>query len=153
MPGGRRQPAWERLSTTTLENSTTAGATGMTRKYAAPEVIAGEPRNSSSDVFSLGCVFIEMASALRPDVIKWDETQSFATSMPGIRDQLRYQIVTFEPLFVILFHAIREMTRENAATRADADHLMRYLTSHPAFYCDECKLLDVSPAVQSTWYM
>lgn len=40
--------------------STTSGPTSVTARYAAPEVLAGCSRNSSSDVWSLGCVFAEM---------------------------------------------------------------------------------------------
>jgi serine/threonine protein kinase len=48
-----------------LGHSTTLGPTGMTPQYGAPEVAACEPRNSSSDVWSLGCVFIEMWALLK----------------------------------------------------------------------------------------
>jgi serine/threonine protein kinase len=47
-----------------FENSTTNEITAMTRRYASPELINGLPRNSSSDVFSLGCVFVEMLAAM-----------------------------------------------------------------------------------------
>jgi serine/threonine protein kinase len=44
-------------------NSTTEGlAYGHTRAYCAPEVIKNDTRNRSSDVFSLGCVLMEMAA-------------------------------------------------------------------------------------------
>ncbi|KAL8716278.1 MAG: hypothetical protein Q9220_000183 [cf. Caloplaca sp. 1 TL-2023] len=38
----------------------------MTRKYASPEIMRGkkQPRDDPSDVFSLGCVFLEMASLI-----------------------------------------------------------------------------------------
>jgi serine/threonine protein kinase len=42
----------------------TDGATAFTRKYAAPEVAQGTQRDLSVDVFSLGCVFLEMFAAL-----------------------------------------------------------------------------------------
>jgi serine/threonine protein kinase len=41
--------------------ATTTGRPGpITSLYAAPEVIAYERRNESSDIWSLGCVFLEM---------------------------------------------------------------------------------------------
>ena len=44
-------------------NSTTEGlAYGHTRAYCAPEVIKNDNRNRSSDVFSLGCVLMEMVA-------------------------------------------------------------------------------------------
>lgn len=46
-------------------HSTTQGPTGLTPRYSAPEVAAWEPRNSSSDTWSLGCVFLEMLCMLK----------------------------------------------------------------------------------------
>ncbi|KAF2819627.1 kinase-like protein [Ophiobolus disseminans] len=46
-------------------HSTTQGPTGLTPRYCAPDVVAWEPRNSSSDVWSLGCVFLEMWAVLK----------------------------------------------------------------------------------------
>jgi serine/threonine protein kinase len=50
--------------------STTIGPTALTPRYAAPEVAASEPRNSSSDIWSLGCVFLEIWTALKGAPIK-----------------------------------------------------------------------------------
>ncbi|EKG22289.1 hypothetical protein MPH_00356 [Macrophomina phaseolina MS6] len=48
-----------------MDSSTTAGTPeGFTRRYAAPEVLRDDKRNSSSDIFSLGCVFLELATYL-----------------------------------------------------------------------------------------
>jgi serine/threonine protein kinase len=41
-------------------HSTTTGPTTKTPRYCAPEVADFAPRNSSSDIWSLGCVFLEM---------------------------------------------------------------------------------------------
>lgn len=44
-----------------LGKSTTTGDIGpISKPYAAPEVVAQEPRNSSSDIWSLGCVYLDM---------------------------------------------------------------------------------------------
>jgi ankyrin repeat protein len=48
-----------------VSRSETEGPTGRTLKYCAPEVAACGPRNSSSDIWSLGCVFLEMATTLK----------------------------------------------------------------------------------------
>jgi hypothetical protein len=46
--------------------STTVGmVNGMTPKYCAPEVANHEPRNTSSDIWSLGVVFLEMVTVLK----------------------------------------------------------------------------------------
>jgi len=51
---------WENLS-----RSTTTADSGKTWLYAAPEVAHYEKRNSAADVWSLGCVFIEMITVLK----------------------------------------------------------------------------------------
>ena len=38
---------------------------GLTFSYCAPEVITQQERNSSSDIWSLGCVFLEMCTILK----------------------------------------------------------------------------------------
>ncbi len=46
-------------------NTTVSRVNMMTQKYCAPEVASFEPRNTSSDIWSLGLVFLEMAAALK----------------------------------------------------------------------------------------
>jgi serine/threonine protein kinase len=46
------------------QHSTTSGYTLKTPKYCAPEVANYCPRNSSSDMWSLGCVFLEIWTVL-----------------------------------------------------------------------------------------
>ncbi|KAK8043504.1 hypothetical protein PG993_005934 [Apiospora rasikravindrae] len=41
------------------------GRLGQTQIYAAPEVIRVEPRNEAADIWSLGCVFFEMATVIK----------------------------------------------------------------------------------------
>ncbi len=51
---------------TDADGSTTVGmANGMTPRYCAPEVADHEPRNRSSDIWSLGIVFLEMTAVLK----------------------------------------------------------------------------------------
>jgi tetratricopeptide (TPR) repeat protein len=51
---------------TDKDGSTTASmVNGMTPRYCAPEVANYEPRNTSSDIWSLGVVFLEMTAVLK----------------------------------------------------------------------------------------
>ncbi|KAJ9655425.1 hypothetical protein H2201_008810 [Coniosporium apollinis] len=45
--------------------STTSGTTALSPRYCAPEVAAHSTRNASSDIWSLGCVYLEMAAVLK----------------------------------------------------------------------------------------
>ncbi|KAJ5383095.1 hypothetical protein N7517_001006 [Penicillium concentricum] len=52
--------------------STTVGMVNYsTARYCAPEVALSEPRNTSSDIWSLGVVFLEMIVVLKGRTIKW----------------------------------------------------------------------------------
>ncbi|CAI7595765.1 unnamed protein product [Penicillium crustosum] len=52
--------------------STTVGTVNfMTARYCAPEVALWEPRNTSSDIWSLGVVFLEMIVVLKGRTIDW----------------------------------------------------------------------------------
>jgi hypothetical protein len=51
------------------QHSTTSGITIRTPKYCAPEVANFCPRNSSSDIWSLGCVFLEIWTVLNAETV------------------------------------------------------------------------------------
>ena len=53
------------LDWNTLTRSTTTEDTGKSWVYCAPEVANNQKRNSSSDIWSLGCVFFEMCTVLK----------------------------------------------------------------------------------------
>ncbi|KAF2679632.1 kinase-like protein [Lentithecium fluviatile CBS 122367] len=54
------------LEWTESENGTTEGVSfSFTRRYAAPEVFRDGKRNSKTDIWSLGCVFLEIVSAIK----------------------------------------------------------------------------------------
>lgn len=57
------------LDWTELGHSTTCGPTLTTPRYCSPEVANHSPRNSSSDVWSLGCVFLEIWTVLRGQTV------------------------------------------------------------------------------------
>lgn len=58
------------LDWTDLDHSTTQNTrTGWTPGYCAPEVVNCEPRNSSADIWSLACVFFEMATVLKKQTL------------------------------------------------------------------------------------
>ncbi|KAI9765695.1 MAG: hypothetical protein M1839_005400 [Geoglossum umbratile] len=53
---------WTDRGHSTTSNTLT---TAITRAYCSPEVFNSDRRNSSSDIYSLGCVFLEMTTVLR----------------------------------------------------------------------------------------
>ncbi|KAH7121370.1 Hsp70 protein-domain-containing protein [Dactylonectria macrodidyma] len=55
---------WENLT-----RGTTTADSGKTLVYASPEVVRVEARNESADVWSLGCVFLEMATVIKGETV------------------------------------------------------------------------------------
>jgi serine/threonine protein kinase len=75
------------FNSTGFSRSTTVGRPSfLTPRYCAPEVLEHEDRNSRSDVFSLGCVFFDMLSALTRK--HHDEIESFATTIETMHAQI-----------------------------------------------------------------
>ncbi|KAL2050827.1 hypothetical protein ABVK25_008888 [Lepraria finkii] len=57
---------------TDADGSTTVSmVNGMTPRYCAPEVAAHEPRNTASDIWSLGVVFLEMITVLKGKTVEF----------------------------------------------------------------------------------
>lgn len=124
-----------------VENSTTEGYTEMTRKYAAPEVIAGKPRNSSSDVYSLGCVFIEIFAALT-STIHYNEVHVFSDGMDDIHKQLHSQPET--PVYHhVVSVAILWMTLLDPGQRWTAKKTCDEFTVRAQLRCESCSRLRI----------
>jgi serine/threonine protein kinase len=66
------------------EFSKTIGAMAGTRRYWAPEVYQEEARGRSADVFSLGCVFLEIFTVVQG--IPLDEFAEFRSQIKEERD-------------------------------------------------------------------
>jgi serine/threonine protein kinase len=125
------------FDSTLFDNSTTEGMASMTRRYAAPEVIHNNPRNSSSDVFSLGCVFLEIFSALTIDVAYLEERGDYSDSMPNIHAQLLSADTPME--FSSILKVIVAMTSEAAEVRPSAKHIAAIILRNSDFGCSECQ--------------
>ncbi|KAH0548623.1 hypothetical protein GP486_007833 [Trichoglossum hirsutum] len=59
---------------TDATRSMTEGITALSQRYCAPEVADYEPRSSSADIWSLGCVFLEMTTILKGITIDASKT-------------------------------------------------------------------------------
>ncbi|KAH7417540.1 kinase-like domain-containing protein [Cadophora sp. MPI-SDFR-AT-0126] len=85
--------------------STTEGyAAGITRMYSAPEVLEQEPRGRPADIYSLGCVFAEMAVVMNSRRI--DEFHEYR-SEPDPNDPQKTTL-----LYAVTAHKIERWFRE-----------------------------------------
>ncbi|KAH7385468.1 kinase-like domain-containing protein [Phaeosphaeria sp. MPI-PUGE-AT-0046c] len=128
------------LDSRLVDSSTTEGPARTTRKYMAPEVIASEPRNSASDVYSLGCIFLEMQYALMLNIAV--KVITFSSEMQII---LGHLIIGIEnkielPNLILWVNLIREMTHDQPSSRASikviASNICRY-----SYCCNICGII------------
>jgi serine/threonine protein kinase len=72
------------------DTTTTGRPDALTKRYCAPEVANSEPRNRKSDVFSLGCVFLEILALLAPafDVGTSQDSPPYCQRIGAIQDHL-----------------------------------------------------------------
>ncbi|KAJ4292486.1 hypothetical protein N0V90_009148 [Kalmusia sp. IMI 367209] len=118
-------------------HSTTAGRPDfLTRRYSAPEVVDFMPRNSRSDVFSLGCVFLEVLCALTK-VVDIDSDQCYYERMRSIHTQMSGSIIPTSLQF--LAKIIISMTLANSAERSTAAEVADKLRGHLGFSCNRCQ--------------
>ena len=79
------------------QSTTTGNPQGITKRYCAPEVAEWERRNTKSDVFSLGCVFIEILLALANDTY-YDDIYgpAFQEAVQSYKDAIPLPWIIFE---------------------------------------------------------
>lgn len=118
-------------------HSATGGiASHFTRRYSCPEVLEEQERNSNSDVFSLGCVFIDLFSALTRHGVPVPEGECFAHNI----ERLHRQVLSKEvpPRLDALPQIIVRMTERNSSLRLSSSHAAAELLQIPQYRCDEC---------------
>jgi serine/threonine protein kinase len=108
-------------SYTSLDVSETEGPTMFTRRYAAPEVVDGQKRGLPADIFSLGCVFLEMAAVLLSydipehsyleslkDILAHNEygDTSYQANISACRLFIKTNLECFNPMNVIMSRSI-----------------------------------------------
>lgn len=129
--------------------NTTSGATPASPRYCAPEVAKNGKRNWSQDVWSLGCVFLEMVAALHGYNISWmDELYSNI----GTRDTYYYENPEATELLVQQWEQswsredrkplvwIRRMLTVDWRARPQAAEMLAYITEDGECmsYCGSC---------------
>lgn len=116
-------------------STTTGNPQAFTRRYCAPEVAEWDSRNSKSDVFSLGCVFLEIISALgifrMPDHIcdgcYYQYTEDIVLCLDLNRSKLS--------------RVTLRMLRKNPNERMSAQDVVSQLRISRHYFCTTCKEL------------
>lgn len=119
--------------------STTEGRpNALTKRYSSPELLMHEPRNSKSDVFSLGCVLIETLAALARDDTLDDALKSgFA---PAMLDSIHHRLSLVQHPYcpVILIETVIKMTQRDPSQRIRSLQAAAHFCSLPSFHCEDC---------------
>lgn len=116
--------------------STTEGMPDyLTRRYSAPEVLEHGERNSKSVVYSLGCVFLDMLSALCPSLTV-DKDEYFEFTMHQLHIQL-LDVETSDDLSVVT-NIIARMTVRESSSRLCSMHAATPLLQQISTCCQEC---------------
>ncbi|KAI9812735.1 MAG: hypothetical protein M1827_004491 [Pycnora praestabilis] len=143
------------------EDSRTNGWTACTRMYCSPEVAADEvSRGRSSDIFSMGCVFLEMMTVIvgktREHFMEFraEEDDFFYSNLIRVREWI--EIVRRSTKSVNFYNLdntpvemddwlnyIRQMLEEGPASRPTAKELVDHFGSH------ECCHLGREPYVRT----
>ncbi|CAI7653857.1 unnamed protein product [Penicillium bialowiezense] len=115
--------------------STTVGMVNFTTpRYSAPEVVLWEPRNTSSDIWSLGVIFLEMMVVLKGKTIQWmDEflrahgsQQTFVCSnLTGLENLLAELKQTANLSDNVALVWIQQILQEQHRSRPTATRLVR----------------------------
>lgn len=127
---------------TLFASSTTEGPARATRMYMAPEVMAEKPRNSSSDVYSLGCVFLELFFALE----KGEEVNvdNFSRNMTGLHNRLLDNMPKNSSRSYLV-NEIRSMTHIHAWRRSNSADLAWRICPPPSPCCGKCRTMYTKP--------
>jgi serine/threonine protein kinase len=119
-----------------FSRSTTEGRPDyFTRRYSAPEVLKHDQRNSKSDVYSLGCVFLDMLSTLYPSLIV-DKDKCFSNTMQQLHSQLQDMEVPKD--LGILIDIILRMTAQESSSRLCSMHAAIPLLQQIETCCSDC---------------
>ncbi|KAF2175442.1 kinase-like protein [Zopfia rhizophila CBS 207.26] len=129
------------------QDTTTVGNPGvLTRRYCAPEVANWEKRNRKSDVFSLGCVFIEVLAVLEPQIgFGVVDSHPYWKAIDGIRDVLN-RSTTSKPNRDQMLRVCYDMLEPKHGDRTSAEGLLHNMNllwnpwSDPVFecFCNDC---------------
>lgn len=120
------------------DNTTTRYSEILNRRYSAPEVLQHEPRNSSSDIFSLGCVFIEMLSVLEKN-LDIDERFFYGEDISKAHHCLERANAQKPSRFLAdLSDICISMTRIEPSSRLDASQVCASFQKNTGYLCAQC---------------
>lgn len=122
-----------------FEHSATKGPVdAQTKRYSAPEVLSWDERDSKADVYSLGCVFIEVFFAISKSKAALESGKYFSHEMDRFHTELAASECSAQ--LESLPKIICCMTLRPPTERLEADDLCCEILDKEAFSCSQCHL-------------
>jgi serine/threonine protein kinase len=137
--------------------STTSGITPASPRYSPPEVAAYEARNTSADIWALGCVFFEMVAALHGFDVEWVKhyfvtvhtmSSHFYTNPEASSQLIQDWEVTWTARDQKPLRWIKSMLQINRLSRPTAAQVLELISSpdeldqSPSTFCGICCVYD-----------
>lgn len=117
--------------------STTSGTAGpRTDRYAAPEIFEYGSRNTKSDVFSLGCVYFELLSALT-SLAPVNSGTHYAKALDDIREGVLASSLSGS--YSILARQALSMISSNKDERPSSYQVYEAMQNYSEYICDKCR--------------
>ena len=131
----------------------------MTRRYSAPELLNDAPRNSSADIWSLGCVFLEMVTVIKGQSVAriraflesfGNQSTVYALNEDGVQtwiDEMKMVSLDNIPL-----EWTRQMLRRRSVSRPTAQQLFKTIMlssaagDFPGAFLGPCCMTDNHPS-------
>jgi len=109
----------------------------LTRRYCAPEVLEYDKRNFAADIFSLGCVFIEMLLRLS-HLTEHEDLEDEGYS--GIMEALHALLLSAEipTNLVCLLDVVILMTLREPSRRLGSEGVATRICCHESLSCSQC---------------
>ncbi|CAN9451766.1 unnamed protein product [Alternaria alternata] len=109
----------------------------LTRRYCAPEVLEHDKRNFAADVFSLGCVFVEILLRLSR-LTEYDDLEEDGYS--GILNALHALLPSknIPPNLSFLLNIVLAMTARDPLARPPSEEVAAGICYHAGFSCSHC---------------
>jgi serine/threonine protein kinase len=128
----------------TEDHTTTEGRPDfLSKRYCAPEAADHGRRNRSSDVFSLGCVFVEMLAIIFP--VPFRKSRLFDNSSPPYYEQYEaLQLLLVDLKDLELAWLLYRMLEECPESRPSAAAVNREMVELGYGGCDDCQSMDFS---------
>ncbi|KAF2106877.1 kinase-like domain-containing protein [Lophiotrema nucula] len=117
------------------ESTTDGPPDFLTRRWSAPEVLDHDKRNYAADVYSLGCVFLDILSAVCQN-ITYEPGKLFTDIMDHVHEDLKS--VTVPPKLSVIPELIMSMTFSDMSRRTKASQISSSICANDGLCCRVC---------------